>query len=77
MTVAFLGLSVVGLALLLAAHNPGLSAGMVESALLGALVGWAVGLFVFRRLHPSHHRKAVTALLVATALVSLVAGLAL
>jgi hypothetical protein len=34
-----------------------------------------VGATVFRRMHPSHHRRAVTALLVATAVASMVAGL--
>jgi hypothetical protein len=38
-------------------------------------VGWGVGAFVFRRLHPGAHRRAVTGLLVATAVTSLVAGL--
>jgi uncharacterized protein len=77
MTVLFLGMSVVGLALLLAAHDPDLSPGMVAAGLVGAAAGWALGLFVFRRLHPADHRKAVTGLLVATAALSLTAGLAL
>jgi uncharacterized membrane protein YfcA len=75
MTVAFLVLSVAGLAVLLAARDPHLSAGLVVAALGGTLVGWVVGANVFRRMHPNHHRRAVTALLVATALASMVAGL--
>jgi uncharacterized membrane protein YfcA len=75
MTVAFLALSVAGLAVLLAARDPHLSAGLIVAALAGTLVGWGVGANVFRRMHPSHHRRAVTGLLVATALASIVAGL--
>jgi uncharacterized membrane protein YfcA len=76
MMVTFLALSVAGLAVLLAVRDPGLSAGLVLAALAGTLIGWAVGAKLFRRMHPSHHRRAVTALLVATALASMAAGLA-
>jgi uncharacterized protein len=76
MTVTFLALALVGLVLLVAADEPGLSPGLVGAGLAGAAVGWAVGAIVFRRLRPGHHRRAVTTLLAATAVASLVAGLA-
>jgi uncharacterized protein len=77
MTVAFLALNCVGLALLAAAGEPGLTPGLVAAGLLGTVAGWAFGALVFRRLRPGHHRRAVTALLVSAGVASLVAGLAL
>jgi len=75
MTVALMVLAFAGLALVLAADAPALSVDLVAAGLIGAVVGWGVGAFVFRRLHPGAHRRAVTGLLVATAVTSLVAGL--
>ena len=75
MTVALMVLAFAGLALVLAADAPALSLDLVAAGLIGAVVGWGVGAFVFRRLHPGAHRRAVTGLLVATAVTSLVAGL--
>ena len=76
MTAAFLALSLIGLALMLAADDPRLSPGLVVAGLAGASIGWRVGRLVFRRLAPGDHRRAVTGLLVTTAVASLVAGLA-
>jgi uncharacterized membrane protein YfcA len=76
MTVTLLALSVAGLVALLIGHDLRLSGGLVAAGLIGTLIGWAVGAIVFRRLHPNDHRRAVTALLVATGTASVVAGLA-
>jgi hypothetical protein len=75
MTAAFLGLAFFGLGLLVAAGEPGLSAPLLAAGLGGAVMGWGLGALVFRRLRPGDHRRAVTGLLVATALASLIAGL--
>lgn len=76
MTVVFLGLDAVGLLVLLAAGLPSLSVGELLAALGGTVLGWLLGRGLFTRLRPQQHRSAVTAVLAATALVSLVAGLA-
>jgi uncharacterized protein len=76
MTATFLALNLAGLALLATADDPGLSAGLVGAGLAGSVAGWAVGALVFRRLRPTDHRRAVTGVLMATAVASLIAGLA-
>jgi uncharacterized protein len=74
-TVTLLALSVAGLVALAIGHDVRLSGGLVAVGLIGTAAGWAVGAKVFRRLHPNDHRRAVTALLVATGTASMVAGL--
>src|SRR3954452_897776 len=75
-TVVFLGTSVFGLVSLVVGTDPRLSVGLVLAAVVGTLVGWAVGARVFWRMEARHHRRAVTVVLAATAVASLVAGLA-
>jgi uncharacterized membrane protein YfcA len=75
-TVVFLATSVFGLVSLIIGADPKLSAGLLAAAVLGTLAGWAVGARVFWRMEARHHRRAVTVLLVAAAIASLVAGLA-
>lgn len=75
-TMVFLGTSVFGLVSLIVGTDPKLSVGLVVAALVGTLVGWAVGARVFWRMEARHHRRAVTVVLVATAVASLVAGVA-
>lgn len=75
-TVVFMGTSVFGLISLIIGTDPKLSLGMVVAAFVGTFVGWAVGARVFWRMEARHHRRAVTVALAATAMASLVAGLA-
>ena len=75
-TVVFLATSVFGLLSLLVGTDPRLSIGLIVAAVVGTLTGWAIGARVFWRMEARHHRRAVTVVLAATAIASLVAGAA-
>lgn len=75
-TVVFLALDAIGLVVLLVAGLPDLGWAELLAALAGTVLGWALGRGLFTRLRPEQHRRAVTVVLAATALASLVAGLA-
>jgi uncharacterized membrane protein YfcA len=74
-TAVFLAVDAIGLVTLLVAGTPGLTAGELAAGLLGTAAGWALGRGLFTRLRPEQHRAAVSLVLVAAALTSLVAGL--